>query len=187
MKVTSQWELFRQGDERAFRELYERCWKQLYTYAARVMRDREEARDRVQELFIRLWNKRAGLPEVQNPEAYLFRCMKHLVLNQLHSRQITEKHLKAFERVAAREEETTAAYLHEKEIRREVLSRASELPERMREAFYLHRIRDLPVSEVARHLNISEQTVRNQVNLAVKRIRPVLETVSATLFMLFLG
>ncbi|NRF40816.1 RNA polymerase sigma factor [Pedobacter foliorum] len=49
----------REGDERAFSEIYDRYWKAMYQTANNIIRDEAAEQDAVQEVFISLWNRRA--------------------------------------------------------------------------------------------------------------------------------
>ncbi|TZF83708.1 RNA polymerase sigma-70 factor [Pedobacter sp. BS3] len=182
MDVVNYWNLMRSGDEEGFRLLYKSLWKPLFCYASRLLQDKDEAQDLIQELFSQLWVKHATLPEVTQVEAYLFTCTKRLVLNHFQARHIKDKHLQAFALANIKEDNNTFDRLLEKDMHQLVLSGMDELPERMREVFYLHRIQHIEVADIAKRMNISEQTVRNQVNLALKRLRPLIDVASLLLF-----
>lgn len=170
------WLNVRNGDRDAFAVIYKYYWRPLYSSAYRLLQDKSAAADLVQELFIKLWEKHAGLPEVNNIEGYLFTWLRGLVLNYLRSYRIREKHLEAFEHLILRTDETLLNNINEKDARSQVLESIDKLPEKMREVFYMSRIEHLPVADIAHKLNISEQTVRNHISTAVKRIRPAIKT-----------
>ena len=59
----------------------------LYRFAFRLLGDNEEAKDVVQEVFIKVWNGRAELGEVRNMEAWCMRITKNLSLDRLRQQQ----------------------------------------------------------------------------------------------------
>lgn len=165
------WRQLRQGDEQAFKSLFELLWKDLYSYAARLMQSRDEAHDIVQELFIRLWENRYQLSEVENIKPYLYQSVRNMVLNRIKISQIRDQHLEAFKGMTPINANTTEDMVLGAEAHTNLMKSLDLLPERMREIFYLNRIEQVPVSAIATQLNLSEQTVRNQINLALKRLR----------------
>ncbi len=68
----SRWELLRQGNQVAFGQLYRGFYRELYGYARRLVRQDDEARNLIQELFLSLWERHEALPEVASVKAYLF-------------------------------------------------------------------------------------------------------------------
>jgi RNA polymerase sigma-70 factor (ECF subfamily) len=165
------WRQLRQGDEQAFKSLFELLWKDLYVYAARLMQSRDEAHDIVQELFIQLWENRYQLAEVDSVKPYLYRSIRNMVLNRIKVSQIRDKHLEAFKDILPTTGNTTEEMVLGAEAHTNLMKSLELLPERMREIFYMNRIDHVPVSTIADQLNLSEQTVRNQINLASKRLK----------------
>lgn len=176
------WRQLRQGDEQAFKSLFELLWKDLYVYAARLMQSREEAHDIVQELFIKLWENRYQLAEVDAIKPYLYQSVRNMVLNRIKVSQIREKHLEAFKEILPIAGNTTEDMVLGAEAHANLMKSLELLPDRMREIFYLNRIDHVPVSTIADQLNLSEQTVRNQINLALKRLKGVTVMVVSLFF-----
>ncbi len=166
------WQLLRKGDAPSFKRLYEIYWEELYRYACRLLDDKDQAADIVQELFSKLWEKQQELPEVQQVSAYLYTWTKHLILNHIKLDGIRQQHRISFERVLDHYTANTVHNLHNKELFRMVVDQASLLPERMKEIFFLNYIHQLTVQEIAEKLQLSDQTVRNQLNMAIHRLRP---------------
>jgi RNA polymerase sigma-70 factor (family 1) len=168
------WDRLLKGDEAGISCLYDLLWQKLYTYASKILQDKSAASDVIQDLFIKLWEKRAALPEVVNVEGYLFRSLKHAMLNYLQSTKIREKHLEAFSKVCSEMDNLTLDGIYQKELVTLIKNSSANLPGRMKEIFIMNRFEHKTVSEIAKELNLSEQTVRNQINLALKKIRPTI-------------
>jgi RNA polymerase sigma-70 factor (family 1) len=168
------WTRLKNGDDKAFEQLFKCLWKELYEYVARLMQSKAEAQDIVQEIFAQVWEKRFELSEVEKVRPYLYRWARHSVLNRLQAHNIHIKHLEAFRLTLEKSQDTTSQYIMESDTRDTILQIIDRLPDRMREVFFLSRIEHLSVDEIASRLNLSEQTVRNQINLAVKRLKTVI-------------
>src|ERR1700720_1416946 len=77
------WKNVLSGDHRSFNELFEKYWEPFFQYAYKILQNREDTEELVQEFFIHLWNSRERLPQLQTVPAYLFSALKHPLLNQL--------------------------------------------------------------------------------------------------------
>ncbi len=184
VELQNSWAYLLKGDEQGISGLYDTMWHKLYTYAARVLQDKSAASDVIQDLFIKLWEKRAELPTVVNVEGYLFKSLKHAILNYLQSTKIRDKHLDAFYKVYSEMDNLTLESIYQKELLDLIKNSSASLPMRMKEIFQMNRFEHKTVSEIAKELNLSEQTVRNQINLALKKIRPsVMESISLVLIL----
>ncbi|WEK36350.1 MAG: sigma-70 family RNA polymerase sigma factor [Candidatus Pseudobacter hemicellulosilyticus] len=161
----------RQDDATAFEQLYTLMWEPLYVFALKRLGATADAEDVVQEVFTNIWLRRHSLQINATVEAYLFTAVRYQTINQLRRilqspeklDQVNEAILPsteaAFRNLLARE---TAAI-----INREV----EQLPGKMREIYLLSVEQNRSVAEIATGLELSEQTVRNQLNLARTRIR----------------
>ena len=166
--LNSSWQAFTNGDERAFAVLFSSLWEDCYVYAFKVLGDDQDAQEVVQELFIRLWTKRGSLPEVSSPRAYVFGALKNALLNFLAGRK-----LPLFALDALRDEHTTDPLLQKEE--RALLIHALEfLPDKTRQVIYLSHFEGLSTREIALRTGSAEQTVRNQLNIAMKKLHTIL-------------
>src|SRR5258708_22566082 len=77
------WKNVLSGDHRSISELFDRYWETFFKYAYKILQNREDTEELVQEFFIHLWNKREELPELQSVPSYLFTALKNRLLNQL--------------------------------------------------------------------------------------------------------
>lgn len=180
------WEMVRQGHSTAFRMLFDTYWEELYHYAARVLKDGSAAQDTIQGLFVHLWESHANLPPVASVPAYLRAALRNRLLNAIRDEQLYQQHVGSFGAAAQSADDSLLDALHLRETESALLRSIDRLPARMKAAFYMHRIQHLTVAEIAQRLGSSEQTIRNQINTALRRIRLHWHTVSLLLFGLFL-
>jgi RNA polymerase sigma factor (sigma-70 family) len=171
-------EEIREGSARAFQELVDRLWPELVRFAVWDTGDPDVARDAVQEAFIDLWQRRRSWVRAGSPRAYLYRVVRHQLLDEQRKRKVRESWA-ARERLRPHSSppdpgEVLAATRAEAAFARSVDS----LPPRRREAFSLVVLRGLSHREAAEVLDVSEQTVANQVSTALREVREALTSVT---------
>jgi len=174
-----------QDDHDAYRELYYRYTEVLYTHAYTRLHDREEAKDVVQDVFSTLWSKRAEINIRQNIAGYLYISVRNRILN-----------LYALEKRRSAVATSLAAYMQQentgieadatvrlKQLQVLVEREVAQMPPKMRAVFELSRKQHLTHKEISRQLGISEKTVKNQVNAALKILRSRLGIVNYLTFL----
>ena len=162
------------GDEKAFDELIRRKTQPLLQVVTRITRDREEARDIVQVVFLRVWEKRRRFDPRWSPNTWIFRIAVNLAIDQVRWRQTREQalrplgtHLRSLKNPGAR----TLADLEDREVTG-ILERLSEgLTEKQRWVFLLAGVERLGSDEVGQILGCKASTVRNHLFAARKRLR----------------
>lgn len=162
----------RGGDPAALQSLLQTYWAPLVRYARRMLPVPDDAQDMVQEAFVRLWARRARWKVEGSVRALLFTLTRHAVLDELRRRERRGRAAKAFQGpgssplpsddVATRELEAAAA------------AAVATLPPKRQEVFRLVREAGLSYAEVAEVMDISPQTVANQMSLALSDLRQAL-------------
>ena len=174
MPGTSQhtlWNSIRSGSEKAFRQLFDEYWEDLFNYACKITKDPSLAQDIVQNLFIHLWEKHTELPPVTVIFPYLLSALKNRLLNALRDENLYQRHVDLFTATNNGNDHSATEQLQLKETEKLLLHSINQLPEKMKDVFYLNRIENLSVAEIALRQGTSPQTIRNQLNVALQRIR----------------
>lgn len=171
----------RHDDGDAFHEIYERYWLRLYTSAFKRVRSKEDAKDLVQDLFVSLWTKRHTMVISTSLSSYLFTAVKYKVINHIESNIVKGTYLKSLEIAASRYDNSTSETIINQDLEQFAHLAISKLSPKMRQVFELSRRENLSVNEIADRLNISEQTVKNQISKALKILRMRMSDISATL------
>ena len=136
--------------------LFDTHHQRLFRLALRLSADREEARDLVQEAFLRAARQPGSVPEGDQPgEAWLVRTLVNLCRDRYRRLGV-----RARVHESMREEWETAHPEEAAVIRAAVRSALSRLAPRRRAVIVLHELDGLPAREVARLLGIGEVTVR---------------------------
>lgn len=162
----------RQGDTAAFRILYDRHWKALYIRACKSV-DEDEAKDIVQDVMVSLWNRKQEISISREDEIlrYLYTAVKYRVISYYAytSAKIKRELLFEFPETISPDH-----LLENKELRMLLDSAIEEMPGRMKLIFKMSREENISLSNIAIELKISDQTVKNQVSEALRRIKQFL-------------
>lgn len=164
--------LFKTGDERAFKFIYERYWQLLYVAACKIVKDEEEAKDVVQDVFISFFSKGAELEINVSISVYLYSAVRYKVFDHISKKKIRDNYIGSLNQFIGSGHYSTDRPLIEKEINSEIEKEILNLPEKMREIFELSRKDQLSHKEIADLLGISDKTVKKQINNAIKLIKP---------------
>ena len=161
-------------DHKAYAEVYDRYSGILYVHAYRRLRNREEAKDLIHELFTVLWSKRDQIVLKTALSAYLFQSVRNRVID-LVSRQKREViYMNSVEEAWEPATDITDHAVRQKELDLLIEKEIDALPAKMKVVFNLSRKAHLSHKEISERLDISEFTVRKQINNALKVLKPKL-------------
>lgn len=188
MDLTDDKELYlklKEGDERAFKVLFQKYYAPMCHFARQFLKDSEMAEETVQDLFVRIWEKRDSLNIETSFKHYFFRSVRNQCLNQLQHQKIRNQYASAILESSYQEIDQEQYYLEVDLIER-IEKSINALPTKRQEIFRLSRERGLKYKEIAEELNISVKTVEAQMGLALKYLRDELKDFSNHLMTLFL-
>lgn len=158
------------GDDITFERVYKHFLKPLHRYAINMLKDENLAKGMVQNVFLRLWERRSKLSLSGSIQAYLYRSVYHECLNYLRHEKVKmnyQDHL-SYTMKSKNEEGSSMELLDLKEKLQQALD---VLPERCRTIFQLSRFEELKYQEIANELGISIKTVETQMGKALRILR----------------
>lgn len=157
--------------ERAFNALYERYAGPVHAIVIRYLRSPDLARDVVQDIMIKLWERQETFARAHDLEAYLFTAARFRAIDVLRAASRSE----ALKSEITRQFQDNPPYIDDEALHRDyrlfIQRIVSELPPRSREVFRLCREEEKSYAEVAEALGISRNAVRNSMVLALSRLR----------------
>jgi RNA polymerase sigma factor (sigma-70 family) len=169
------WLAFQQGDERAFRELYQAHFRPLMNYGLRFVNSAAVVEDGIQDLFLELWQYRQGLARPQSVRFYLLRGLRNRLAAYLREALRLEEvpfGETAYPFALEASSEQRWIDLDVDESRRQRIRMAlDQLTPRQREIIYLRYFNDLSYEQICDLLGINYQSARSQVYQAVKLLR----------------
>ncbi|MBQ8500715.1 MAG: RNA polymerase sigma-70 factor [Bacteroides sp.] len=157
------------GDKKAFDKLFTKYYPVLCGYCFRFV-SIEDAEEIVQDVMLWLWESRENIPVEYSLKQYLFKAVYHrsmsrIMQNELKMRTDTIYH----ERMVATLQEVDIYQVNE--LSKRIKEAVDELPESYREAFIMHRFRNLSYKEIAEILNVSPKTIDYRIQQSLKILR----------------
>ncbi|MGK6353187.1 RNA polymerase sigma factor [Parapedobacter sp. DT-150] len=167
------------GDQAAFTEIYDRYWSPMYIHVYKMLRSRDDAMDVLQDMFSALWLKAADINPETKLSGHLYLSARNRVFNFIQQNKVKNDYLGSVAAYMTEAGTETMDALDQRDMAEAVEAEIANLPPRMREVFELSRKHNLTHKEIAEHLNISEQTVRKQVQNALRILKPKLHAIGA--------
>ena len=144
-------------DEREFDELYDASFRRLTAQVYALTGDLEEARDCVQDAFVKAWSHRRRLDSAEHPEAWVRTVAYRIAVSRF--RRIVRGRRDPDRALAPRLETAPLGPDHVA-----VVAALRQLPEEQRRALVLHHLADLPVADIARQEGTPVGTVKARLS-----------------------
>ena len=158
-------------DHLAFTEIFNRYSQLLYAHAYNKLRVESDARDVLQDMFMKFWDKRGSLDQGNNLGGYLFIALRNTIFNLIKTRARTTAYADQFTKANADSGVYTDTLIREKQFSAMIEAEIANLPPRMRAVFELRRKENLSNKEVAARLGITESTSADQMKKAVRMLK----------------
>ena len=162
------------GDETAFRELFESYTPRLKAFFIKLTRNDQLARELVQEVFLNIWLYRSSLAEVEKPSSYIYRIASNTALAHFRKEDIQRQLVSALAGANQAAEPATLETLQVKELKEKLQVAIARLPLQQQQVFRLSREEGLSRSQIAARLGLAEKTVRNHLTLSLRSIQQFL-------------
>ena len=157
------------GDQKAFDTLFRRYYPMLCAYGHRFV-ELEDAEEIVEDSLLWIWENRETLVIESSLNSYLFKMVYRRALNKLAHIDATQRADTRFYEEMQEMLQDTDLYQVE-ELTQRIKDAIATLPESYREAFVMHRFRDMSYKEIAEILGISPKTVDYRIQQALKQLR----------------
>ncbi len=163
------------GDVDAFDQIYRLYSSRLFGFALSILKDHDDAKEIVQETFIRLWNRREELKSGQSIKSYLFTISYNIAIDTIRRRSRDEKYIAYLKLHFSMADFNTEEQVNFNELSAELGKVISSLPEQRQRIFKMSREEGMSHAEIAEELGITAKTVENQINLSLKMLRKKLQ------------
>ena len=169
-----------EGDETAYKHLFDSYYSSLVMFATKYLKDQELAEDLVQDVIYDLWKQRQNLPELSSLKSWLFVSVRNRCINHLEHEKVEQKYFQL-------NDETKTDFFLQQLIEEEVyiaLKKAiDDLPSKIRQVYY-GVLNGQTNAEIASVLGISEEAVKAYRKRGKKILRFYLNDL-LSLFLLF--
>lgn len=160
--------LISEGNELAFKELYDRYVEKMFLYAVNVLNDKEICEDLVQNIFISIWTKREE-NEIDNVSGYLFRALKFQIFKYLRDRKLSLQDVTRMNLVDVSMGVDSA--MEYDELEAVINGLIDQLPDRCKQIFILSRLKNKSNKEIAAELVFLFRLIKNQISKALGILR----------------
>ena len=183
------WGEMSSGDPQAFELIYQQHVQALFDYGMHVHTDAAVVKDAIQELFIRIWQRRASLGKINNSKSYLMVSLRHQILETLRQQKNSQPYLaEKFSGFTGSEdsyEQCLIAQEDQKEREQALTAAMEKLPARQKEVIYLLFYKHLSQEETAEIMSLHLTSVYTLTWKAVKNLKKYLYKTG--LLIIFLG
>ena len=167
------WKQSIEGDSHAFQRIHHALFGGLYNYSLKLLQDRELAGDAVQELFVKVWVKRATIGPLQRVKPYFFTALRRQILNQLRNLHLRELKISGMPRpdIGFSPEEIVIQNEEYHSLQNKITELLNDLPKRQKEVIYLHYFEEMDYTQIAAIMGIHYQSVLNLTQKALQKLR----------------
>ena len=160
------------GDEQAFELLFRKYYVRLCGFANKFLNDPEEAREIVQEVFMKIWEGREDIDPEDSLQSYLFKIAQNNSLNRLRKLKVESRYVEISKLVYI-DNSVYSSYesIFTRELSDNITRAINTIPPKCKRVFELSRVDGLKYSEIARELHISVKTVEAQMSKALNILR----------------
>ena len=165
-------ELVANGDEVAFKNLFEKYRDKLHAYLYGITKSSEVAEEIVMDVFLKIWFARAKATEIHHFDSFLFKIAHNKAIDFLRAvhRDQTLFSL-VWEEIQLLSDYTADSTLKEKENLQALQTAVAQLPPKRRLVFELSRKKGLTHDQIAVYLNLSKNTVNNHLVESLRFIK----------------
>lgn len=175
----------KKDEKDAYEELFKRYAPRIFSFSILYLKNKDDAEELVQNVFLKIWEKRQILDATQNIKAFIFKIAVNTIYDFIRRKNIE----RAFEDYAklnytVNENYTWHSVIFE-EMQRNLNNLVAQLPEQQQKIFRLSKLEGLANEEIAETLNLSKRTVENHLYRALSFLKKQLKNESLFLFLYF--
>lgn len=159
----------RKGDIQAFDKLLECYSSKLYGFAFKYLKSDVEAEGLVQEVFIKIWNKRESLDPEKSFHSYLFTIAFNHIKKQFEKRKVVSGVVDVLAPEIA--DNSTERGILYRSVLHQVIDLLNELPDKKRKIFEMSRFEGLPSKEIAQRIGLAPKTIDNQISEVIHYLK----------------
>ena len=169
--------LLREGDRIAYTQIYHRYFYLMFSFAFKKLRDKDLAKDFVQDLFTNLWFKREMILEDGNLSQFLYISLRSKMLNYFAHQNVEAKYIETLKgSILDLKTSFADSRIRERQLAEYIEKQIQNLPEKMKRIFTLSRKEHLSNKEISDKLKTTESNVSHQISNALKILKGKLTT-----------
>lgn len=173
---SAQWfEDFKNGSDSAYSKLYDAYLPLMYNYGYRLTTDMELLKDCIQEVFVKIYNKRADLGNVLNFKSYIIISLKNKLCDESRKRvHLSDLAVDELDVISPDHVEKNYLAAEQERTDNAMVGRLmSFLSPRQRKAIELYYIEERKYEDICDILEMNYQSVRNLIHRGMTKLRSV--------------
>lgn len=177
-----------EGDEKAFAIIVGQYWNNIYAQALTYVKSAHHAQDIVQEVFIKVWEKRHALSQIDRFDSYLFIVARNHIISELR-KKLAHPMEPDITDVYKEDSVVPDQILSFKQLRQHIETAINLLPQQQKTAFLLSRDEGLTYESIAAQMDLSRETVKKHICRALNFLRTYVKAhadVHLTVFFIYL-
>jgi RNA polymerase sigma-70 factor (family 1) len=160
------------GDEKAFNTIYRSYNSVIFSTAIVYLKDIDEARDIVQQVFVKLWERRVMATNIENFQNYIVVTARNLIYDQFRKKSAETKVVTELAKIKdGLPVQTGANSAETKEHTRIFEAAVGQLPPQQKKVYLMVQEEQLSYKEIAAAMNLSVFTVKSHLEHARRSIR----------------
>lgn len=171
-----------QADEKAFEQIVHYYYPRLLPFTTNITKSRDIAEEIVQEVFLRLWLRRNELDRIYHLGSWLFTIASNLSFTYIKRAAVEGKLLKLLQSAQADHTLDAEERMNWKESGLLIHDAVMRLPPQQQLVYKLSRQQGLSNQEIATHLQLSPNTVKNHLVKAIQSIRQFIQRATLLFF-----
>lgn len=155
-------------DSKSIEDAFKAFYKPLVKYAFSIIKDKDEAEDLVQQVFMNLLQKQTDLQIEISLRAYLYKAVYHSALNKVKQ---NANQIKLDVNSVSEDKLNYQEIYHDTELQEKIEASIGSLPAQCARIFKMSRFEELKYQQIADELGLSIKTIENQMGKALKLLR----------------
>jgi len=175
----------KEGSTRAFDQLFEKYWQQAYSSAYKRLKNHDDAKDIVQEIFTHIWINRETT-QIENFSAYLHVAIRNKVIKLINKQKNVSPFFELLNTTSERNSYADSSLLW-KDFMKAYEALLETLPPKRQAIFRLRYEESLSTKAISRQMGINRKTVQNQLGKAVETLKVSLLRMLTIIILFFYG
>jgi RNA polymerase sigma-70 factor (family 1) len=159
-----------EGNEKAFDILVGHYWNNIYGQALTYLKSTHQAQDIVQEVFIKVWEKREKLVQIERFESFLFIMARNHIISELRKKIAGPLEPEVLDTLKE-DHIIPDQELSFKQLQQHLKTAIELLPQQQKTAFLLSRDEGLSYEAIAKQMGLSRETVKKHICRALNFLR----------------
>ncbi len=177
VELENLWSGVREGDKRAFSALFLQNYNHLYNYGRKLYNESDIVEDAIQDVFATIWQTKERLSPVSSVKAYLIISLRRQLLRMLQKKRMVDPIGDSIKDIIPNIEFSADEIVLNSDhdpLHKSLVEVLNQLPNQKKEVIYLYFYSGMDYEEIAQIMDLTIQTVRNYMSMALSRAKDII-------------